>query len=87
MSNMKDHWSGFITALGKTQTPQGSNTIPFENTSTKIGVSGFLDVKPTEHKIEPRYDAMTTQWAGVEASNKATQQNKVGSTDFMPYSK
>lgn len=84
MSNMKDHWASYITALGKTQTPQSSNT---ENTSTKIGVSGFLDVKPTEHKIDPRYDAMTTQWAGVEASNKATHQNKVGSTDFMPYSK
>lgn len=84
MSNMKDHWASYITALGKTQTPQGSNT---ENTSTKIGVSGFLDVKPTEHKIEPRYDAMTTQWAGVEASNKATQQNKISKTEFMPYSK
>jgi hypothetical protein len=81
---MKDHWASYITALGKSQTPQGSNT---ENTSTKIGVSGFLDVKPTEHKIDQRYDAMTTQWAGVEASNKATHQNKVGSTDFMPYSK
>jgi hypothetical protein len=84
MSNMKDHWASYITALGKTQTPQGSNT---ENTSTKIGVSGFLDVKPTEHKIDPRYDAMTTQWAGVEASNKATQQNKISRTEFMPYSK
>ena len=84
---MKNHWSGYLNALDKTTSPTSTNSIPFQNTSTKIGVSGFLDVKPTEHKIEPRYDAMTTQWAGVEASNKATQQNKVGSTDFMPYSK
>lgn len=84
MSTMKDHWASYITALGKNHTPHGSNN---ENTSTKIGVSGFLDVKATEHKIEPRYDAMTSQWAGVEASNKAIQQNRITRTEFMPYSR
>lgn len=87
MSNMKDHWSGFLNAMGKSSTPHGSNSQPYENTSTKIGVSGFLDVKATENKIEPKYDAMTTQWAGVEASNKAIQKSRVVTTDFMPYSK
>lgn len=84
MSNMKDHWASYITALGKNSAPQGSNS---ENTSTKIGVSGFLDVKAEEHKIEPRYDAMNSTWAGVEASNKAIQQNRLTKTEFMPYSK
>lgn len=84
---MKDHWASYITAMGKSSSPQGSNSLPYENTSTKIGVSGFLDVKASENKIEPRYDAMNIQWAGVEASNKATQKSRVVTTDFMPYSK
>ena len=85
MSDIKTHWSGFLNALGKSSTPIGSNSIPFQNTSTKIGVSGFLDLKPTETKIQPNYDAMYSSWLGVEASNNGFLKQKVVSTDFMNY--
>ena len=85
---MKDHWSGYITALGKNPSPTSTNTIPFENTSTTIGVSGFLDLKPvnTNNQFQARYDAMSGSWEGVSASEKATLKQKSDKTEFMPYS-
>jgi len=86
MSNIKDHWSGYINALGKTGAPTSTNSIPFQNTSTKIGVSGFLDLKPINTQFQPRYDAMSGSWEGVSASEKATLKQKTDKTEFMPYS-
>jgi hypothetical protein len=84
---MKDHWSGYINALGKTPTPSSTNSIPFQNTSTKIGVSGFLDINPINtNTFQPRYDAMSGSWEGVSASEKATLKQKSDKTEFMPYS-
>jgi len=88
MSNMKDHWGGYINALGKTGTPTSTNSIQFQNTSTQIGVSGFLDLKPTNinSQFQARYDAMSGSWEGVSASEKATLKQKSDKTEFMPYS-
>jgi hypothetical protein len=83
---MKDHWSGYITALGKAPNPTSTNTIPFENTSTTIGVSGFLDLKPVNTQFQAKYDAMAGSWEGVSASEKATLKQKSDKTEFMPYS-
>ena len=88
MSDMKNHWNGYLNAVGKIGTPSSTNSIPFQNTSTKIGVSGFLDVKPTNtsSQFQPRYDAMSGSWEGVSASEKATLKQKSDKTEFMPYS-
>lgn len=85
---MKNHWSGYLNALSKTSSPTSTNSIPFQNTSTKIGVSGFLDLKPinTNSQFQPRYDAMSGSWEGVSASEKATLKQKSDKTEFMPYS-
>jgi hypothetical protein len=85
MSEMKTHWSGYLNALGKSNSPTSTNTIPFENTSTKIGVSGFLDLKPAKPEIQARYDAMSGSWEGVEASEKSVLKSKVVTTDFMSF--
>lgn len=81
MTEMKTHWSGFLNALGKTQTPISSNN--FETTSSKIGVSGFMDIQPTNPTFQARYDAMSGSWEGVEASEKAILNQKI--TSFMPF--
>ena len=85
---MKNHWSGYLNALDKTISPTSTNSIPFQNTSTKIGVSGFLDLKSTNisAQFQPRYDAMSGSWEGVSASEKATLKQKSDRTEFMPYS-
>jgi hypothetical protein len=82
MSDMKTHWSGYLNAVGK-MTPKSSNT--FENTSSKVGVSGFLDLKPAKPEFQAKYDAMSGSWEGVTASEKATLNQKADKTDFMSW--
>lgn len=79
MSDLKNHWSGFITALGKCTIPSNSNT------SSEKDVTGFLDVKSDNNLA--RYDAMQTGWLGVEASNKGMLNTKIIRTEFATYNK
>ncbi len=81
---MKTHWSGYLNAVGKIGTPKSSHM--FENTSTQIGVSGFLDLKPADLTSQAKYDAMSGSWEGVHASEKATLKIKSDQTEFMPFS-
>jgi len=85
MSDLKKHWSGFLTALGKTSAPVYSNDVAFQTSSSKIGVSGFLDLKPANPAFQARYDAMAGSWEGVAASEKAVLQPK-HTTQFMSWS-
>jgi hypothetical protein len=87
MTDIKNHWSGFLNALAKNPMPHGSNSLAFDTTSSKIGVSGFLDIKPSNPSFQAKYDAMSASWEGVDASEKATLKTKVVTTDFMPYQK
>jgi len=85
MTDIKNHWSGFITALGKSTIPASGGA--FETSSSKIGVSGFLDLKPVNTSFQAKYDAMSGSWEGVHASEKATLNQKADKTEFMPYQK
>lgn len=90
MSKLGDHWDQYLKGIGGTLKPVStSSVIPFENTSTKIGVSGFLDIKPNPATTEfqARYDAMSGSWEGVSASEKAVLKTRTDKTEFMPFSK
>lgn len=84
---MKNHWNGYLNALGKSRILTSTNCIPLENT-TKIGVSGFLDLKPinTNSQIQPRYDIMLGSRDGISSSEMNTLNQKSDKTEFMPYS-
>ena len=71
MSKLSDHWEQYLKGIGATIKPTSTSSVSTENTSTKIGVSGFLDLKPANLQIQARYDAMSGSWEGVEATNKA----------------
>jgi hypothetical protein len=89
MSNLSNHWEQYLVALGGSQKPVSTSSVtPFQNTSTKIGVSGFLDLKPTPSNTEfqARYDAMSGSWEGVSASERAVLKSRTDKTEFMPYS-
>jgi hypothetical protein len=92
---MNEHWEQYLAALGKSNKPtstssviaSGDTSYPFETTSTKIGVSGFLDLKPVStsaQQFQARYDAMSGSWEGVHASEKAVLKSKTDKTEFMP---
>jgi hypothetical protein len=69
MNNIQNHWNGFLNALGKAYAPASSNTtIPFETPESKIGVSGFLDVKSANPTFQTRYNSMSGPWEGIAQS-------------------
>ena len=87
MSQLKDHWDQYLVGLGKQSKPESTNA--FQTTSTQIGVSGFLDVKPvaSQQQFQARYDAMSGSWEGVHASEKAVLSSRADQTQFMPFSR
>jgi len=84
---MDDNWAGYLNALGTKRNPQSTNSIPFETSSKTIGVSGFLDLKPSNPTFQANYDAMSGSWKGVSASEKAVLKSRADKTEFMPYSR
>lgn len=89
MSNLRDHWTDYVKAVGGGIKPTSTTAEVFPNTSTKIGVSGFLDLKPVStsaSQFQANYDAMSGSWQGVSASEKAVLKQRMDKTEFMPYS-
>ena len=88
MSKLSDHWEQYLKGIGATQKPTSTSSVSTDNTSTKIGVSGFLDLRPTStsaQQFQARYDAMSGSWEGVSASEKAVLKSKTDKTEFMPF--
>ncbi len=89
MSKLGDHWEQYLKGIGGLTKPASTSAISTENTSTKIGVSGLLDLKPVStsaQQFQARYDAMSGSWEGVSASEKAVLKSRTDKTEFMPYS-
>lgn len=89
MSNLSQHWEQYLVGLGKSTQPDSTSSVKFNTTSSKIGVSGFLDLRPTPSNAEfqARYDAMSGSWEGVSASEKAVLKSRTDKTEFMPFQK
>lgn len=89
MSSLRDHWNDYVKSIGGIMKPTSTTSEPFPNTSTKIGVSGFMDLKPVStsaQQFQANYDAMSGSWQGVSASEKAVLKQRMDKTEFMPYS-
>jgi len=80
---MEQHWAGYLKALGGTPIPATSMpaVAPYDTSSNETGVSGFLDLKVKNPKVQANYDAMSSTWLGVEPSTTA-----VAKGVFKPYS-
>jgi hypothetical protein len=80
--DVKDHWKGFITALGSNPIPSSSHPEvgTFRSTGTG-GDTGFLDLNPKKPEIQARYDAMNGSWEGIKASEAAVKAG-IFKTDF-----
>ena len=57
--------------------------VPYLTSSSKIGVSGFLDLKPENPQIQARYDAMSGSWEGIQASEAAVKHG-IFKADSLP---
>jgi hypothetical protein len=84
---MDKNWQGYITALGG-QKPPASNIdqgMAFPNTEGGVP-TGFVEWKPANPKQQARYDAMSSSWEGVQASESASASN-IFKADYMPVQK
>lgn len=83
---MQEHWTGYLNALGnKNQIPQTSMDPVdlYQTSSSKIGVSGFLDLKPQNPGVQAKYDAMSGSWEGIRASEAAVKHG-IFKADSLP---
>jgi hypothetical protein len=70
---MQSHWEGYQNALSTNPIPATTKepVAIYPTSDSRIGVSGFLDLKPKDPKTQAKYDAMSWEWKGVKASEKA----------------
>jgi hypothetical protein len=54
---MEKHWNSFVNAISKQQIPSSTKD-RYETSDSRIGVSGFLDLKPKNPQQHSLYDAM-----------------------------
>jgi hypothetical protein len=74
---MQKNWENYVNAVSSQFIPATSKD-KYETSDSRIGVSGFLDLKPKNPKVQSMYDAMSWNWKGVVASEKASTRG----TDF-----
>ena len=82
---MQKHWNGYVNALGGNK-PPASSVDPYPTSDSKIGTSGFLDLKPLQPEIQARYDTMSPSWEGIKASETAIK-NGMFRGEFMAFKK
>jgi hypothetical protein len=82
---MQQHWSGYLAALGAQKIPSTTmpSVAPYETSSSQLGVSGFMDLLPSQPQIQARYDAMQGTFEGPAAADKAISKG-VFKTEAMP---
>lgn len=67
---MQKHWENYVNSVSKQSIPSTTKD-KYETSDSRIGVSGFLDLKPKKPTEQSLYDAMSWNWKGVSASEKA----------------
>lgn len=82
---MQQHWSGYLAALGAQKIPLTTmpTVAPYETSSSQLGVTGFMDLLPSQPQIQARYDAMQGTFEGPAAADKAISKG-VFKTEAMP---
>jgi hypothetical protein len=68
---MEKSWQGYITALGNQKKPASNIDQGFPNTEGNTVSTGFVEWKTPNPQIQARYDAMSSSWLGVQASEAA----------------
>ena len=82
---MDKNWQGYLTALGNSKRPNSTIDlgIPYPNTEGNVTPTGFVQWKTPNPKQQSKYDAMSSSWQGVKASESAAA-TSVFKADYMP---
>lgn len=68
---MESNWNGYLKALGKAKIPQDTKEFPTTEGNTES--TGFIEWK-AKTKQQAKYDPMSLNWKGVQASESAVSQ-------------
>jgi hypothetical protein len=69
---MESNWNGYLKALGKAKIPQ--DTKEFPTTEGNTVSSGFIEWKAKNPTQQAKFDPMSLNWKGVQASESAVSQ-------------
>jgi hypothetical protein len=69
---MESNWNGYLKALGKAKPPQ--DTKEFPTTEGNTVSSGFIEWKAKNPTQQAKFDPMSLNWKGVQASESAVSQ-------------
>jgi hypothetical protein len=69
---MESNWNGYLNALGKSKIPQ--DTKDFPTTEGNTTSTGFVEWKAKNPTQQAKYDPMSLNWKGVQASESAVSQ-------------
>jgi hypothetical protein len=83
---MDSTWKGYQNANDVYALPQSTNpeVAKYETSDSSVGKTGFQDLKPSYPEIQANYDAMSGNWKGVKASDKAALKGGDFKSGFMP---
>ena len=43
--------------------------VPYQTSSSDVGITGFQDLKPANPELQARYDAMSPNWNGISGAD------------------
>lgn len=78
---MEKSWNGYITALANQTNPASNIDMGAQFPTSGGPASGFLEFCPRNKETQKKYDAMSPDWKGIEASNSAINLYRA---EFMP---
>ena len=70
---MESQWLQYQQSVGGFDLPASTTkpVVPYQTSSSDVGVSGFQDLKPANPEIQARYDAMSPNWNGITGSESS----------------
>ena len=82
---MDQQWNKYKDAVKGYELPSSTTkpVIPYETSSSEVGVAGFQDLKPANPDLQAQYDAMSPNWNGITGANPSVYRN-VASSESAP---
>lgn len=82
---MEQQWLKYKQSVRGFDLPTSSMkpAVPYQTSSSEIGVSGFQDLKPANPELQARYDAMSSNWNGITGANPSVYRS-IASSESAP---
>ena len=68
---MDSQWLKYQQSVREFDVPISTTkpVVPYQTSSSDVGVTGFQDLKPANPELQARYDAMSPNWNGITGAD------------------